>query len=222
MKFAPKHLGLLLASCSADGVIRIYEAPDIMNLSQWTVQHDINTKMACSCLAWNPSPFHPPMIAVGSDDTGSGSKMQIYESSENTRRWIKVESVATISDPVHDVSFAPNIGRSYHLIAVGMSTADLVSFIALTKPTFPLAASKDVRILSLKSTQQDMLSMSQSSQPSAVTPKYEIRQVAQFDDHSSQVWRVSWNITGTILASSGDDGNIRLWKCKSLNCAAAI
>ncbi len=27
-----------------------------------------------------------------------------------------------------------------------------------------------------------------------------------------QVWRVEWNITGTILASSGDDGTVRLWK----------
>lgn len=27
VKFAPKHLGLVLATCSADGIIRIYEAP---------------------------------------------------------------------------------------------------------------------------------------------------------------------------------------------------
>jgi WD40 repeat protein len=27
-----------------------------------------------------------------------------------------------------------------------------------------------------------------------------------------QVWRLSWNVTGTILASSGDDGYVRLWK----------
>lgn len=42
--------------------------------------------------------------------------------------------------------------------------------------------------------------------------KFEIHIVAQFDNHNSQVWRVSWNITGTVLASSGDDGCVRLWK----------
>lgn len=46
--------------------------------------------------------------------------------------------------------------------------------------------------------------------------KFEIHIVAQFDNHNSQVWRVSWNITGTVLASSGDDGCVRLWKGKTL------
>ena len=31
----------------------------------------------------------------------------------------------------------------------------------------------------------------------------------------SQVWRVSWNVTGTILAASFDDGYVRLLKGKS-------
>lgn len=55
VKFGPKILGLLAATCSTDGVIRIYEAPDVMNISQWTLQHEINCKLATSCLAWNPS-----------------------------------------------------------------------------------------------------------------------------------------------------------------------
>ncbi|CAH1779774.1 unnamed protein product [Owenia fusiformis] len=55
VKFAPKHLGLQLATCSSDGVVRIYEAPDVMNLSGWTLQHEINCKISCSCLSWNPS-----------------------------------------------------------------------------------------------------------------------------------------------------------------------
>lgn len=70
------------------------------------------------------------MIAVGTDDTyTSGGKVFIYEYSENTRRWSKTETLTSITDPVHDVAFAPNLGRSYHLLAV---------------------ASKDVRIVTLK------------------------------------------------------------------------
>lgn len=46
--------------------------------------------------------------------------------------------------------------------------------------------------------------------------KFEVQIVAQFDNHNSQVWRVSWNITSTLLASSGDDGCVRLWKGKKL------
>lgn len=38
-----------------------------------------------------------------------------------------------------------------------------------------------------------------------------IELIASFDDHKAEVWRVEWNITGTILSSSGDDGKLRLW-----------
>lgn len=60
------------------------------------------------------------MIAVGSNDANpaSGGKVLIYEYSENTRRWIKVETLVTIVDAVHDVAFAPSTGRSYHLLAI--------------------------------------------------------------------------------------------------------
>lgn len=65
-KFGPKSQGLVLATCSADGIIRIYEAPDIMNLSQWTLAYDVVSKIPLSCLTWNQSMFrlHGPMIAV--------------------------------------------------------------------------------------------------------------------------------------------------------------
>jgi len=33
-----------------------------------------------------------------------------------------------------------------------------------------------------------------------------------------QVWRVAWNVTGTVLASSGDDGCVRLWKGRNVYC----
>lgn len=43
-------------------------------------------------------------------------------------------------------------------------------------------------------------------------PRYEIQMVAKFSDHNCTVWRTSWNVTGTMLASTGDDGCVRMWK----------
>ncbi len=89
-------MGLMLATCSADGVVRIYEAPDVMNLSQWSLQHEISCKLSCSCISWNPSSSraHSPMIAVGSDDNSPNilAKVQIYEYNENTRKYAKSRS----------------------------------------------------------------------------------------------------------------------------------
>lgn len=201
VRFAPRHLGLQLATCSADGVVRIYEAPDVMNLSQWSLQHAITCKLSCSCLAWSPSRVHTPMLAVGSDDANpsAGGKVVIYEYSDNQRKWNKVETIMSVTEPVHDIAFAPNLGRSYHIIAI---------------------ASKDVHIVSLKPYKKEHPSSQSTTSISSTqlgTSRFEIRQVAVFADHNSQVWRVSWNITGTILASSGDDGCVRLWKANYLD-----
>ncbi|RWS10508.1 nucleoporin seh1-like isoform X1 [Dinothrombium tinctorium] len=202
VKFAPKHLGLQLATCSTEGQLRIYDAPDIMNLSQWPLQHDISCRMQCSCVTWSHSRLHPPMIAVGSDDNTPAAKVIIFEYSESTRRWIEIEAISFYTDPVHDIAFAPNVGLSYNLLGI---------------------ATKDVRILSITPQQvQDQMGVNTSYQTnqqslSSSSPlKHEIKQVMQFNDHGAQVWRIAWNVTGTILASSGEDGTVRLWKANYL------
>lgn len=44
-----------------------------------------------------------------------------------------------------------------------------------------------------------------------------IETLAKLSDHKLEVWRVNWNMTGTILSSAGDDGKLRLWKCNYLS-----
>lgn len=71
IKFAPKHLGLRLATCSADGQVRIYEAMDVMNLASWPMVEDFEARRGpngCNCISWGPNRDHAPMLAVGSDD----------------------------------------------------------------------------------------------------------------------------------------------------------
>lgn len=47
-----------------------------------------------------------------------------------------------------------------------------------------------------------------TTSPTGEEPKV----VFEKEDHDAEVWRVEWNLTGTMLASSGDDGKTLLWK----------
>jgi nucleoporin SEH1 len=51
----------------------------------------------------------------------------VYEYSENSRRWARAETLAMISDPVHDIAFAANLGRNYHLLAVASKDVKLIT-----------------------------------------------------------------------------------------------
>jgi nucleoporin SEH1 len=122
--------------------------------------------------------MHSPMIAAASDVAGNEPKVFVFEFSDN-RKWTKTETI-NVTEPVHDIAFAPNVGRSYHMLAV---------------------ASKDVSIFNIKPVTE-----------SSGTQRFEVVKAAQFNDNYCTVWRVQFNITGTILVSSGDDGYVRIWR----------
>ncbi|KAK9458152.1 WD40-repeat-containing domain protein [Dipodascopsis uninucleata] len=55
--------------------------------------------------------------------------------------------------------------------------------------------------------------------------EYDVELLNQFDDHKSEVWKVSWNYSGTVLSSSGDDGRVRFWKATykgNFECMAVV
>eukprot|EP00727_Mastigamoeba_balamuthi_P009085 m51a1_g48 putative nucleoporin seh1 (314) ;mRNA; r:166147-167436 len=182
IEFAPPHIGLKLAACSVAGVVVLYEATDLMSLSNWQVLRDFDAfprTGGCNCLSWNPSPFDKPMIAVGSNDT----TVKIFEWVDHQRKWDHVCSLTGNSGAVLDVAWAPNVGRSYHLLAT---------------------ASKDGFVMVWQ------LLISERG-------KHDATPIAKFEHHQAEVWRVEWNVTGTVLASSGDDGTVRLWKANAQN-----
>ena len=65
IKFAPKHLGLMLATGSAEGIFRIYEVPDILNLAFWRIIVEYSVaSFPITSISWNKNPFEMPMLAV--------------------------------------------------------------------------------------------------------------------------------------------------------------
>ena len=83
----------------------------------------------------------------------------------------------TFMGAVHTVSWAPSIGRSYHLIAAG---------------------GKDKKVYIFKCYNAE--------------GGFKGGEEKVFNEHDAEVWRVEWNILGSMLASSGDDNTVRLYK----------
>jgi nucleoporin SEH1 len=68
--FAPKHMGLMIATCSADGSVRLYEAIDVMNLMHWPLVDEFEVARdgsGASCIAWCPNQFILPSLVVGGE-----------------------------------------------------------------------------------------------------------------------------------------------------------
>ena len=126
VKFAPRHDGLKLAAASAEGVVRIYTADDIFNLNIWTLQDTLkiypvenvaggdseSSEHGLTCCSWNDSPFEPAKLVLG----GYAKRVSIW-TCDSANKW-KQECVLEESEfVIHDVAWAPSMGRTYHLIA---------------------------------------------------------------------------------------------------------
>ena len=187
VQFAPAHHGLMLASGSADGIVRIYEAIDVMDLDHWTLKGSIEisggniekNELGVTSISWCNGLFEPPTLVVG----GSSGCVLVYRYSASSNGWDLILQLTSHLKGVLDVAWAPNVGRSYHLISsTGKDCKTIVHKLKRGKK------GDGERTLEKESSQE-------------------------LDTGSRENWRCKWNVTGTVLATSGDFGRIQLWKC---------
>jgi len=114
IKFAPRKMGLVIATASVEGIVRIYEAVDVTNLTQWSIREHFNVQKKINSISWNMNPFDlKPRIVVGTDDPD----VFIYEYNDNQRTWSLIKILKGHNGPINDVSWAPQMGKTKHLIA---------------------------------------------------------------------------------------------------------
>ncbi len=246
VEFAPRHLGLRIASGSADGTVRVYEALDTMNLNHWKLEAEIeenadgcgavddggggagpgrmrrrgggggdnyngggggdyasssNENMGVSSLSWCAGRFEPATLAVGYS-SGRVSVFRYDDGGDGRRGWLEAMRLPCHATPggvprgVLDVAWAPNVGRSFHLIA---------------------SCGKDDRLQVHRIRRGGRgwggggaVDGGGNIEGAGGGLAYEGTAVL---DQGRTNWRCQWNVTGTVLASSGDGGTVKLWKC---------
>lgn len=206
VQFAPRHLGLKLASASLDGSVRVYEAVDVTNLSHWPLADEFLAcdKAGLTCLAWCPAPHEPALLAVGSQAPPSSSQPQTQAPSTTSTSSSSNPSNSMVRIWRYDESARKWLAwctfRAHGTAVHALAWAPTLGRTAHTLAT----AGKDRRVCvwRVPSTKK--------------TPTSSEAVLEASLDAGSEVWRVQWNLTGTVLATSGDDGAVRFWSRDSV------
>lgn len=211
-KFAPSFLGFKIGIIGHDSHLRIYSCSDASHASTWELKESYNMipegftqpvahLQSDYCLDWCKSKFLDETIVCSCLDLLSF--MQRDPSNGNALK--KIVDLYDHGGLIREVSWAPSMGRSYELVA----TACQDGFVRIFKIT---------GINSLGNTEyeeeekKENINEMQKHYTHSHSPNFNVELVSKNDDHNAEVWSVAWNLTGTILSSSGDDGKIRLWK----------
>lgn len=114
---------------------------------------------------------------------GCDAVVKIWEFSDEHNRYVEVDQLAGHSDWVRDVAFAPNLGLARTYLATASQDRTVIVW---TQNGAGAPWAKNV-----------------------LQPKTDKDDPAKFPD---TVWRVSWSISGNVLAVSCGDGKVSLWK----------
>lgn len=236
--FAPSHLGLRLASIDSEGIFRVHEAPDPNNLKYWSptmAEESLVSKQASKSrqsafsLSWCPSMFFKEFIAISAQNSAF-----IYHKAPDSGRFKKVAVLQDGGSMIRSISWAPSMGRGFQLIAAGsndgqigiykvtraednangsngvaVNRLDLNSLGDIGRGSFESTSTTPDNINFDFTNQQDDLA---DNKPQNQQQRIVNVESSNFQGHDSEVWRVSWNVTGTILSTAGSDGNIKFWK----------
>lgn len=219
VKFAPSHLGLRLAALGNDGKLRLYDALESSDLRSWTLTSEItvlNTPPASHlqsdfCLSWCPSRFSTERLVISAMDQAT-----IYQRNKQGKL-VPAGHLKGHTGLIRSIVWAPSVGRWYQLIATGCKDGKL--------RIFKVTESRNNGTNIINEENDNNANIERDGPPidsSAIdadgsVANLHVELISEHSDHQGEVWSVSWNLTGTILSSTGDDGKIRLWKASYSN-----
>lgn len=220
IKWAHPEFGTLLATCGSDHDAKIWEEDDS---GKWAEKAKLTeARRAVSCCEFAPRHWGLK-LATGSSD----GSVRIYEAVDvmNLAQWPLQATIAAFPSAPLGVSclswccgrFEPPtlvVGGSHlvHLYRYSDAARTWQSLLTLpcgTADVLDVAWAPNVGrryhlIAAADSEKLRVYKLARSNN------KIELESQKVLD--TTKVWRCQWNVTGTVLASSGDGGMVQLWK----------
>ena len=198
VEFAPHEYGLVAAAASSDGRVSVLShEPD----DSWTVEYLKDTPLGVNAVSW--APYGAPYGVVPSSG-GEGAeavqsqppRLATAGSDNGIRIWVKNTSTGIWEQESFDTVTANDSGHK-----------DWVRDVAWAPVVIPgrsiiASCSEDKTVIIWKQG-------SDNGETSDEDKKWTPLVLHTFDD---PVWRVSWSVTGNILAVSSGDSTVTLWK----------
>jgi protein transport protein SEC13 len=226
--FAPHEYGLHVACASSDGRVSIL-SHDTTN-DDWIVEYIQDTPLGVNSVSWAPyssttivttattttastpttttSQYQPslPRIVTGGCDNG----IRIYTKSITTGNWEQESftiggggnTITGHTDWVRDVAWCTNVIPDVSVFASASEDKTVIVWKQQQQEEEESAADANEG-------DENKVREGEEDDTTMTGRKWIPTLVNTFDD---PVWRISWSITGNILAVSSGDSNFTLWK----------
>jgi protein transport protein SEC13 len=182
VSWSPPDLGCLLACASSDGQVSVLEFRD----NNWSSQIFHAHGLGVNAVSWAPSGMPGAITRRDGGDQGAGVKRFVTGGSDNQ---VKLWEFQQQTQSYANTLVLPN-GHSDWVRDVAWSPT-------LLSKTYIASASQDKTAKIWTSTNP--------GDPSS----WILSKTLEFD---AVLWRVSWSLSGNILAVSGGDNKVTLWK----------
>lgn len=181
--WAPQELGATLACASTDGRVSVLTFNED---GSWSVDLVTAHPGGCNAVSWMPVPASDAPDAPLTRrfaTAGCDTVVKIWEFSDELNRYAEVDQLKEHKDWVRDVAFAPSVGLAR---------------------TYLATASQDRTVL--------VWTQSGVHEPWKCTPLLPNQKPEDRAKFPDTVWRLSWSLSGNVLAVSCGDGKVSLWK----------